>query len=72
MGLIKSSDTQNLEKTSKIVATQISSFTPTIAKLPVNEGNEGTLDIEGNDQAQLDTEITHSMDSEEIKNPVDL
>ena len=54
MGLVRSSFIRNPDKTSTIVATQISSFTPTIPKISVNEEDEGTLDIEGNDQAVLD------------------
>ena len=53
-GLIRSSFIWNPDKTSEVVVAQISSFTPSISKPSVNEADEGTFDLEGNDQATLD------------------
>ena len=72
MGLIRSSYIRNPNKTTTVVAAQISSFTPNIPKTLVKEADDETLTIEGNDQAALDAEITNPMDVEEIDNPVDL
>ena len=58
--------------TSTVVATQISSFTPTFQNLSVNETDRGLLSLEGNNQVALDAEIDNLMEDEAIDNPVEL
>ena len=72
VGLIRSSFIRNPDKTSTVVATQISSFTSTIQNHLVNEVDEGTLSLEGNNQEALDAEIDNLMEYEEIDNPIEL
>ena len=76
MGIIKSSFIRNLEKSSHVVATQISSFTPSIPNPPpqVNEVEEGAIVLDANYQVEtLETnqEIANLIDSKETDNPVD-
>ena len=76
MGVIKSSFIRNLDKSSQVVVTHISSFIPSTETHPllVNEANESAIDIHTNHQIETlttDQEIDNLLNSEETDNRVD-
>ena len=75
MGIIKSLFIRNPDKSSHIVATQISSFTPSIPNppSPVNEVDEGAVVLDVDDQVETlatNQEISNLINSEETDNPI--
>ena len=76
MGIIKSSFIRNPNKSSHVVATQISSFTPSIPNPPppVNEVDEGAVVLDADNQVETlatNQEIANLIDSEETDNPIE-
>ena len=61
---------RNLDPTSTVIETHISSFTPTFQDRPINEAKRGPLSLKGNHTA-LDAEIDNLMEYEGIENLVD-
>ena len=77
VGVIKSSFVRNPNKSSQVVATQISSFIPSTKNIPplVNEVDKGLVDLDTNYQLEtleIDQDIDNLLESEEINNPFDL
>ena len=76
MVIIKSSFIRNPDKSSHVVTTQISSFTPSIPNppSPVNEVEEGAVVLDADNQVETlatNQEISNLIDSEETDNPID-